>query len=71
MIADNGVGIKEEDLSKVFQYGHSTKDRGSGFGMHNCANYLNRQGGSLSIESEGEHKGAKVIVSLPNISEIE
>ena len=40
MIEDNGIGIKKEDLDNIFKFGFSTKKRGSGFGMHHCANFI-------------------------------
>jgi len=35
-IKDDGVGIKKEDLTKVFHHGYTTKKTGHGFGLHSC-----------------------------------
>lgn len=64
-IADNGIGIDKENLEKVFGFGFSTKNRGSGFGLHNSANFINANAGQMKIESEGTNKGAKVTILCP------
>lgn len=68
-IKDNGLGIKNEDLDKIFAYGFSTKQRGSGFGLHNCANYMQGIGGEIKIESDGEFLGAQTILRIPLYNE--
>ncbi len=64
-IADNGMGIKKDVLEKLFNYGFSTKERGSGFGLHNCANYMQSIGGNIEILSDGEFCGAQTVITLP------
>jgi two-component system, NtrC family, sensor kinase len=64
-IEDNGVGIPEENFSKLFNYGFSTKGRGSGIGLHWCANTINALKGRLSAESKGNDKGAIFHILLP------
>ncbi|MBK1878548.1 ATP-binding protein [Pelagicoccus mobilis] len=64
-ISDNGVGISESNLRKIFTHGFTTKKDGHGFGMHSCANAAKVLGGSLQIHSEGVGKGATVTVTLP------
>lgn len=61
---DNGVGIKSADLENIFNYGFSTKDRGSGFGLHNCANYMKNNEGSIEILSDGLNQGACTVLDL-------
>jgi len=65
MVADNGMGISKHDLEKLFSYGFSTKERGSGFGLHNCANYMKTVGGHIEILSDGQFKGAQTVISIP------
>jgi signal transduction histidine kinase len=65
MVADNGMGIDQENLKKLFSYGFSTKERGSGFGLHNCANYMKTIGGSIEILSDGVYKGAQTVIKIP------
>ncbi len=65
VVADNGMGIKKENVEKLFNYGFSTKERGSGFGLHNCANYMQTIGGSIEIISDGEFLGAQTVIKVP------
>ncbi len=64
-ISDNGYGIKEENIDKVFSQGFSTKNDGHGFGLHSCANYMQSMGGQIKVESEGEGKGATFTLIFP------
>ncbi len=66
VITDNGIGIEEEQLDKIFEYGFSSKDRGSGFGLHASVNYIEEMGGEFIVESEGSGQGASVTVVIPN-----
>lgn len=64
-IGDNGIGIEPELLSKVFNYGLTNKKAGSGYGLHNAANFIRAQSGQISVESDGIGKGTTFIMSLP------
>ncbi|MBT7306656.1 MAG: PAS domain S-box protein [Gammaproteobacteria bacterium] len=44
-VIDNGCGIPEKSLSKLFVHGYTTKMEGSGFGLHSAANFVNKLGG--------------------------
>lgn len=66
-VADNGCGFDEEIKEKMFHFGYSSKSRGSGFGLHSCANYLIANNGSITASSEGIGKGATFSVHLPSI----
>ncbi len=68
-IEDNGIGIEEEVLNNLFKYGYSTKERGSGFGLHNCANYMKNNGGKIEILSGGRGQGAITKLTLPMAKE--
>jgi len=57
-ISDNGSGIREEHLDKVFTHGFTTKKSGHGFGLHSCANYMTEMGGRIEVNSKGRDKGA-------------
>jgi len=62
---DSGMGIKKENLSKLFNPFFTTKLRGTGLGLAICHRIINeRHGGRISIESE-ENKGTTVKVELP------
>ena len=64
-ITDNGVGIRPEDLTKIFSHGFTTKETGHGFGLHSCANAAKEMGGSLVALSKGPGKGASFILTIP------
>ena len=64
-IRDNGVGIPEDNLTKIFTYGFTTKKDGHGFGLHSGANAAKEMGGSLAARSDGPGKGAEFILELP------
>jgi signal transduction histidine kinase len=65
VVKDTGCGFTEEEKSRFFSFGYSTKERGSGFGLHSCANYLIANHGSLVALSGGPGMGAEFIVRLP------
>lgn len=64
-IADNGVGIPQENLTRIFSYGFTTRKNGHGFGLHGGALAAKEMGGSLQAHSEGPGKGATFILELP------
>ena len=64
-IGDNGVGIVPENLNKIFNHGFTTKHDGHGFGLHSGANAAREMGGSLSVQSDGEGRGATFTLELP------
>jgi C4-dicarboxylate-specific signal transduction histidine kinase len=64
-VADNGVGIAPENLTRIFSHGFTTKVDGHGFGLHHSANSAREMGGSLSVESAGLGHGATFIIELP------
>ena len=64
-VADNGVGIQREDLTRIFSHGFTTKRDGHGFGLHSSANAAREMEGSLSVASEGPGKGAVFTLDIP------
>lgn len=64
-IKDAGVGFSSEEETLLFSYGYSTKEKGSGFGLHSCANYLIANGGSITATSQGKGMGAEFVIRLP------
>ena len=64
---DNGVGISEADLARVFDKGFSTKSRDTnyGIGLHWCANAIAALGGRIWAASEGPGLGASMHLMLP------
>lgn len=66
-ITDCGVGIPEENLSRIFAHGFTTKKDGHGIGLHNSAIAAKELGGSLSARSSGIGRGATFILELPRV----
>jgi signal transduction histidine kinase len=65
VFADNGPGIKKENLPSLFQPFFTTKVRGTGLGLAICRRIIaERHNGEIFIESE-EGKGTIVKVELP------
>jgi len=53
MVSDTGVGIREEDLSHIFEVGFSTKaSSGRGIGMNFIKRITERRGGSIEVDTE-------------------
>ena len=70
-VADNGVGISEENLTRIFAHGFTTKKEGHGFGLHSGALAAKELGGSLVAESDGKGEGSTFILELPYSEEQE
>ncbi|MFA5264475.1 MAG: ATP-binding protein, partial [Opitutaceae bacterium] len=64
-VADNGGGIPQENLVRIFSFGFSTKEGGHGFGLHNGALAAKEMGGSLTGDSKGTGMGATFVFELP------
>jgi two-component system, cell cycle sensor histidine kinase and response regulator CckA len=63
-IADSGVGIKPEILSRVFDPYFSTKKTGGGLGLATVYSIVKRHGGRIEVESTPGH-GATFTLWLP------
>ena len=64
-VADNGVGIPQENLTRIFNHGFTTRRTGHGFGLHSGALAARELGGSLTVHSEGPGCGATFTLELP------
>ena len=62
---DNGQGIPAEALPRLFERGFTSKARGSGIGLHWCANTMAAMGGRIFATSDGPGRGACVHLLLP------
>ena len=64
-VADNGVGIDPEYLTKIFSLGYTTRKGGHGFGLHSGAIAAKEMGGVLTARSAGIGQGASFVLELP------
>jgi len=62
--SDNGTGILEEDLQRIFEPLVTTKDGGTGLGLPMAKVLVEGHGGSIAVESE-PGKGSTFTVKLP------
>ena len=65
VVDDNGVGIEEGDLDRIFEHGWTTRSDGNGFGLHASANAAAELGGTLVAASAGPERGATFTLRLP------
>ncbi len=61
---DSGVGIRQADLSRVFQPYHTTKQGGTGLGLMIVQRIMREHGGQVGIDSQ-EGVGTLVTLEFP------
>jgi len=64
-VRDEGEGITQENLTRIFGHGFTTRKAGHGFGLHSCALAARQMGGTLTAHSDGPGKGATFTLELP------
>ena len=64
-VTDDGVGIPQENMVKIFRHGFTTKTDGHGFGLHSSALAAKQMGGTLTAASEGSGHGATFTLVVP------
>lgn len=71
-IIDSGIGIPEENLSKIFggEFGFTTRgtnnEKGTGLGLTICKELVEKLGGKIWVESE-VGKGSTFTIVIPNM----
>jgi PAS domain S-box-containing protein len=65
-IADNGVGIPQEDIGHIFEPFYTTKDpgHGTGLGLAVCHQIVSRHGGQILVDSQ-PNQGTTFTIILP------
>ena len=63
-VQDNGIGIEQKNLKAIFGAGYTTKQEGSGLGLHSAANFVTSSGGKIQPLSDGYGTGTIMRVSL-------
>jgi len=72
-VKDNGIGIKQEDISKLFRVDAkfstlgTSGERGSGLGLTLVKEIINKHGGEIFVQSE-TGKGSEFIFTIPTSS---
>jgi CheY-like chemotaxis protein len=64
-ISDQGIGIPEKHLPRIFDPFYSTKDKGSGLGLSISHKIIERHRGTIQVESE-LGKGTAFHIYLPS-----
>jgi signal transduction histidine kinase len=64
-VADNGMGIAPQHLTRIFSHGFTTRKDGHGFGLHSCVVAAQEMGGTLTARSDGPGRGAAFVLELP------
>jgi PAS domain S-box-containing protein len=64
-VCDNGIGISQENMTRIFEHGFTTKKKGHGFGLHSTALSVNELNGSIKAHSDGIGQGAVFTIKLP------
>jgi two-component system, OmpR family, sensor histidine kinase SenX3 len=73
-VRDRGVGIKAEELKRIFKRFYRVSNRslshvkGTGLGLFIVRAIARKHGGRVFAESEGEGRGTTVVLELPRVS---
>lgn len=71
-VTDNGIGISEKVLSKLFDITQTqttegtANESGTGLGLFLCKDFVEKHGGKIWIESE-LNKGTKIFFTIPKV----
>lgn len=63
-VQDNGVGIPPENLTRIFNFGFTTRENGHGFGLHSSALAAKEMGARLTAHSDGPGHGARFTLEM-------
>ena len=66
---DNGPGVKDENLSRLFTPNFTTKSGGTGLGLAICRNIVEKCDGEISYQRSFSLGGASFTVTLPKYVE--
>jgi sensor domain CHASE-containing protein/two-component sensor histidine kinase len=65
-VTDNGSGITSEPVESIFGSGFSTKQGGTGLGLHYCANSLAEMGWRITAHNNAEGVGCTFTLTSPS-----
>lgn len=69
-VADNGVGIPDDIITKLGRPFFTTKENGTGLGLSLCYSIVNQHRGKLEVASE-EGKGTIFTIYLPSYNQLQ
>ena len=69
-VCDNGKGIPDSELAKVFDGYYTTKADGMGLGLTICKNIIKAHGGSLTVRRNSD-RGVTFTFTLPRLAPTE
>jgi signal transduction histidine kinase len=64
IVADAGVGIAPEELSKIFDLFYTTKQRGTGLGLSVSYGIIGEHRGTIDVQSD-PGRGTTFVITLP------
>jgi signal transduction histidine kinase len=69
IVADNGIGISQEEQQEVFKmfYRATERSTGSGLGLYIILETVDKLGGTIEMESE-KYLGTKFIIKIPYLN---
>lgn len=63
-LKDTGIGIPEENLSKIFNLYYTTKPNGTGLGLAHAQQIISEHGGTIHVHSR-KNEGTTFTITLP------
>jgi signal transduction histidine kinase len=71
-VTDQGVGIPQSQLKRIFRRFHrfqwrGSKVKGTGLGLYIARSIVKRHGGRVFAASEGEGRGSTFTIELPRL----
>ena len=63
-VKDNGIGIDENKVTKLFEPYFTTKDKGTGLGLSIVKKIIEDHGGIIKIEKNKNMAGSKIMINF-------
>lgn len=67
VIEDNGAGIKQSDIDRIFEAFYTTKEKGTGIGLAVAKDAVNSWGGAIEVASQ-PGCGTRVTMIFPEVT---
>ena len=63
-VKDNGIGIDEKKVTKLFEPYFTTKEKGTGLGLSIVKKIIEDHGGNIRIEKNKNMAGTTILVTF-------